>query len=272
MAEDAAAEEEWNFLAPSYIDNLREPINQHIPHVLELLEGRNVSSILDIGCGSGDLCNALQNKFPSACVHGLDICKAMIDYAIKHRASSNMIFHHAAWPNLPSDLAGDKKFDLIVCSFTLMYLKEPAARLAEMKARLAPGGAIVVSCWGLSSENPWLSLPQALIGSQEPLPTDATLLYQQSVDNPSFCLGTIEKLKKLMSDTGLSTNVKKVNLDMEFSSGDVGAVEQVLRFFSFMPTEKQDAFRLICNGIGIPPGKTSRTFPAGFVLAMGENV
>lgn len=42
------------------------------------------SSILEVGCGGGYLCQCLHRWFPNATVHGIDISREAIDHAEKH--------------------------------------------------------------------------------------------------------------------------------------------------------------------------------------------
>jgi 2-polyprenyl-3-methyl-5-hydroxy-6-metoxy-1,4-benzoquinol methylase len=121
-AELQATVDEWNFLTPMYLEHLAEPIGQHIPHVLNLLEDCSPKTVLDVGCGNGDLSNAIKRKFPLADVCGVDICEAMITHASAHKADPGMEFIQSAFPQIPESMKG-ARYDLIVCSFTLMYMK-----------------------------------------------------------------------------------------------------------------------------------------------------
>jgi ubiquinone/menaquinone biosynthesis C-methylase UbiE len=96
--------------------------------------------ILDAGCGSGPLTEALRAK--DAVVSGFDLSPAMVELA-RERLGQYADVRVA-------DLGGllpypDDRFDLVVASLSLHYVKDWASALSELRRVLKPGGRFTVS-------------------------------------------------------------------------------------------------------------------------------
>jgi 2-polyprenyl-3-methyl-5-hydroxy-6-metoxy-1,4-benzoquinol methylase len=80
--------------------------------------------ILDVGCGTGLVLNALQREFPRATTHGLEV--------------SPYLCNRYGWTQGSIvDFQSNKPFDLVVCNDVLPYLDESAcstalARISEL--------------------------------------------------------------------------------------------------------------------------------------------
>lgn len=110
------------------------------PEMLRLAGDVSGRRILDAGCGSGPLSEALRAE--GAVVTGLDASAAMVDLARK-RLGEDVEVHVA-------DLAGplpfaDAEFDDVVASLVLHYLEDWTGPLAELRRVLKPGGRLIVS-------------------------------------------------------------------------------------------------------------------------------
>ena len=96
--------------------------------------------VLDVGCGSGPLTEALRAR--GAVVSGFDLSPAMVELA-RGRLGEDADLRVA-------DLAAplpypDERFDLVVSSLTLHYVEDWASALAELRRVLRPGGRLTVS-------------------------------------------------------------------------------------------------------------------------------
>ncbi len=117
----------------------RDETETLLKHVLESSEQRAVSSILDLGTGSGCLAIELQRAIPGAEVLGLDISKSALKVANQNAQillpSNPPTFRHS---NLLGIISSDSHFDLIVAN--LPYV--PADLEVMKEVRQEPHGAI----------------------------------------------------------------------------------------------------------------------------------
>lgn len=130
------------FAARYDAENASSLLNAHYerPAMLELAGDVGGRRILDAGCGSGPLAEALLAR--GASVSGIDVSPAMIDLA-RRRLGRNADLHVA-------DLGGPlpfpaETFDDVVCSLALHYLEDWSAPLAELHRVLVPGGRLLLS-------------------------------------------------------------------------------------------------------------------------------
>ena len=84
-------------------------------------------TLLDLGCGPGDICFRMARRFPALCVHGIDGSDAMLDLArrrLKEEADlqERLRFSKARITDLPP-AAGN--WDAILCTSLLHHLHQP---------------------------------------------------------------------------------------------------------------------------------------------------
>ena len=96
--------------------------------------------ILDAGCGSGPLLEALRGK--DAVVSGFDLSPAMVELARQRLGEDEDVRVADLGAPLPYP---DDTFDLVVASLSLHYVKDWASALAELRRVLKPGGRLIVS-------------------------------------------------------------------------------------------------------------------------------
>lgn len=112
-----------------------------VPTMRELIGDVRGKSILDIGCGQGDLSMTLAAEGASS-VLGLEISRNMIDRAKRANRSRNVRFEHAAIEDFQ---AADGAFDLVVSSLCLHYVPDYARLVDSVHNWLRPGGVFVYS-------------------------------------------------------------------------------------------------------------------------------
>ena len=130
------------FAARYDAENASSLLNAHYerPAMLELAGDVRGRRILDAGCGSGPLAEALLAR--GASVTGIDVSPAMVELA-RRRLGPDANLQVA-------DLGGplafpDGSFDDVVCSLALHYLEDWSAPLAELHRVLVPGGRLMLS-------------------------------------------------------------------------------------------------------------------------------
>jgi len=115
----------------------------------ELIENNN-ASVLEIGCGPGNITKYILNKRPDIKLLGIDIAPNMIQLAKKNNPSA--IFKVMDCKNI---LDINLKFDAILCGFTLPYLSKQEVLLLIENASvlLKPNGILYLSTMEDSYEN-----------------------------------------------------------------------------------------------------------------------
>ena len=96
-------------------------------------------SALDVGCGAGLLCEPLARL--GASVTGIDAAGEAIAVARDHAAQSGLAIGYRA-----GELATvDGQFDLVTSLEVIEHVADPAAFVAQLAARVTPGGLLVLS-------------------------------------------------------------------------------------------------------------------------------
>lgn len=127
-------------------------------HILALLagrpSGRAVGTILDLGCGPGNISFLLAEALPHTPVLGVDGAGAMLALAEARQGQAperwaHLHFHQALLPLTAETLATlaapfDPPYDLIVSNSLLHHLHDPAVLWRTVRALGGPGTLVVV--------------------------------------------------------------------------------------------------------------------------------
>lgn len=95
--------------------------------------------VLEVGCGTGVIAGEVA-RLTSASVVGLDIDAGMLGVAQRYTSQVALVQGDAR--SLPF---GEGAFDLVLCHYLLLWLKEPAQAITEM-ARVVRAGGFVLAC------------------------------------------------------------------------------------------------------------------------------
>jgi SAM-dependent methyltransferase len=100
------------------------------------------SRVLEAGCGVGAQTVTLAENSPGARFISLDLSPASLEAArtrVRERGLENVAFQQADLYRLPFP---DRSFDHVFVCFVLEHLREPERALAQLGAKLKPGGTI----------------------------------------------------------------------------------------------------------------------------------
>ncbi len=101
-------------------------------------------SLLDVGCGPGNITADLADRLGTGAVVGVDLSEEVIELAKGQ-------YQNAGHPNLAFEVANvyeldfsEGRFDVVYAHQVLQHLSQPVEALREMRRVLAPGGTLAV--------------------------------------------------------------------------------------------------------------------------------
>jgi ubiquinone/menaquinone biosynthesis C-methylase UbiE len=110
---------------------------------LKRLPMRRDSTVLDVGCGTGELLRRLREGYPDAVLAGIDPVPEMLSVARqKLRGKEELRVGYADALPWPEDT-----FDVVVSCNMFHYIAHPVAAVQEMGRVLRPAGALVITDW-----------------------------------------------------------------------------------------------------------------------------
>ena len=136
----------WNERAGAY-ERFFTAVSEH--NVVPLLDAAHVQAgrtVLDAGCGTGNLAAAAASR--GASVVGTDLSDGMVTLARERHPKIE--FRQADAEQLPFP---DMTFDSVVSNLLVPHLPRPEAGIDELARVLKPGGRLAVSMWDLPARS-----------------------------------------------------------------------------------------------------------------------
>jgi SAM-dependent methyltransferase len=146
---------EWSARAVGWAEQwgrFAEPAREALADLTEIGPGMRV---LDIGCGSGELCALAAAR--GAEVAGIDAAEGMIEIA--HRRVPGADLRVGAMEQLPWE---DGRFDVVTAINSLQFAADFVHALGEAARVTRPGGTVAVSNWGPMEERQLFAVMRAL--------------------------------------------------------------------------------------------------------------
>ena len=108
----------------------------------ELREG----SVLDLGCGPGDIVLRLATRHPGLVVHGLDGSAAMLHFACERLHEAPALGGRVQFVEgrLPGAMLPLERYDAVISNSLLHHLHEPAVFWQAVCEAARPGAAVLV--------------------------------------------------------------------------------------------------------------------------------
>ena len=100
--------------------------------------------LLDLGCGTGSLAQAMAERWPARPVIGIDIALPYVAFAKSHNHCNNLHFATADAIRLPY---ANASFVGAAAQLVLNFVPDPIAALKEIQRVTSPGGVIVAAVW-----------------------------------------------------------------------------------------------------------------------------
>ena len=109
-------------------------------------QGFEEGTILDVGCGSGDIAIAIASTFPRARIAGMDLSEPMLKFsqsgAEKAGVADRVSFRKGDAKSMPFE---DKSFDVVISLNTFHLIDDPVGMLNEVERVLKPNGLLLVT-------------------------------------------------------------------------------------------------------------------------------
>ena len=114
-------------------------IARHLAEIAARKTTQPPSSILDIGCGTGFVAEAVVNRWPRADITAVDRSLGML------RQAKRKLPHLRAVAGDIATMEFDPSFDLILSSMALHWVAEPQKAIKRWQRWLKPGGRLLVA-------------------------------------------------------------------------------------------------------------------------------
>jgi SAM-dependent methyltransferase len=105
--------------------------------------------VLDVGCGQGELLQALARALPGATISGADVSEQSIADSRRRNPGFDLFTLDLCDPSFESrhrERIG--AFDLVVCSEVVEHVGDDARAVQRLRSLLAPGGRLIVTVPG----------------------------------------------------------------------------------------------------------------------------
>ncbi len=121
----------------------------------------NISSALEIACGTGRTTKYLREFLPSSVrLVATDLNPDMLSVAKKRVSGKNLTWKVADFLELPFN---DRSFDLVICQFGLMFVPDKLKALQEIYRVLKPEGCFLFNTWDRLENNRLIYVGQEIL-------------------------------------------------------------------------------------------------------------
>jgi SAM-dependent methyltransferase len=209
----------WEAMAPgwdsrhAYFEEIARPVTDLM---LERLAPERGQTILDLAAGTGVA------GFAAAGVVGSegrvivsDFAEQMVDAAARHAARLGLTNVECRVLDAEQLELADGAVDGVVCRWGYMLMADPAAAFRETRRVLRQGGRLAFAVFTGPEENPWGSLPVAVLVEQGHMP-------RPEVGAPGlFALADRDRLSGLLAEAGFSQpRFEEVAFTWRFADAD----------------------------------------------------
>lgn len=129
-------------------------------------------SILDVGCGHGEILAELSKLAPSGRSVGLDPSESMIKFAsetFSEHSYPNLEFVHKRAEDMNFE---EESFDLIICTNAFMWMREPIKVVELMHKFLKKGGSIIIFTY--NKDTPYVRMFEDVLHHHYPHYSDSS--------------------------------------------------------------------------------------------------
>ncbi len=127
-------------------DRAAQPMTRRGVAAIDRLALRGDETVLDAGCGSGQVTSALLERLPRGGVIALDASPSMLAVARERLGDDPRV--RLVEADLSRPLPVEGAVDAVLSTSTFHWVKDHDALFANLAAVLRPGGALVFECGG----------------------------------------------------------------------------------------------------------------------------
>lgn len=178
---------------PVRLEFIRSAIDAHFGGESRSIKPLAGKSALDIGCGAGLVCEPLARL--GADVTGVDAAAENVSAAAAHAQSGGLDIRYMAGEVAKLDIG---TFDLVTCLEVVEHVADKTTFLADVAARLAPDGLLV-----MSTPNRTAASRLLLVGAAE------AVGYVPKGTHHWEDFVTPEELEALLADAGLTVTERR---------------------------------------------------------------
>jgi SAM-dependent methyltransferase len=100
--------------------------------------------VLDVGCGTGSLAEAMIRRCPIGHLRGIDFSPAYVEYATRHIPDPRVKFETGDACNLQ---LADRSFDRVLALLVLHFVPRTEQAISEMLRVARPGAVVAAAVW-----------------------------------------------------------------------------------------------------------------------------
>ena len=166
----------WN---PGQYSKYADERGRPFADLISRIQADNPGTIVDLGCGPGNLTATLLDRWPDATVHGVDSSPEMIE-AAQPLASERLSFEVGD----VREWTTDEPVDVIVSNATLHWIPEQLDLLPGFVRALRPGGWLAIQIPG-NGDAPSHAILRELAGTDPYAPYAAEQSLRPDVPGPA---------------------------------------------------------------------------------------
>jgi SAM-dependent methyltransferase len=123
-----------------------EPNERFVGYFEAIFPGLRSGSVLDLGCGPGDIVLRLASRHPGLVVHGIDGSAAMLQFAVERLHEGSGLSGRVQFIEgmLPGATLPLPCYDAVISNSLLHHLHDPQVFWRAVREAGAPGAAVLV--------------------------------------------------------------------------------------------------------------------------------
>jgi SAM-dependent methyltransferase len=166
---------------------------------------------LDVGCGTGALCQAILDLANPQKVRGIDRSEGFIEYARSRLSDPRAAFETGDAQALPVDSG---TYDAVVSGLVLNFVPQPSQMVAEMARAVRKGGSIALYVWDYAGKMQLMRHFWNAATALDPAAHDLDEGRRFPICNPNL-------LAELFQNAGLSqVEVRPIDISTDFKDFD----------------------------------------------------